>query len=107
MTEDAILGGYLRKHERAPAFQGSDGAAYSVAVLVDANVDGGFAAALLFVQWSEGGDRPVGHLETDYLAFGATDKDAKAGVHALTLYEVKEHLERLIARAAATRGSQT
>ena len=106
MTEDALLGGYLRKHERAPAFEGSDGAAYSVAVLVDADVDGGFGAALLFVRWSDAGDRPVGHLESDYLAFGATERDAKAGVHALTLHEVKDHLERLIAGAAG-RASET
>lgn len=101
MTEDAILGGYLRKHERAPAFEGSDGAAYSVAVLVDGDVDGRFGAALLFVRWSEAGDRPVGHLETDYLAFGATEKEAKTAAHALTLHEVKDHLERLIAQVGA------
>jgi len=101
MTEDATLGGYLRKHERAPAFSGSDGAPYTVSVLVDADVDGRFGAALLFVRWSDTGDRPVGHLESDYLTFGATEKDAKAGIHDLSLHEVKAELERLITRAAA------
>jgi len=62
--------------------------------------DGRFGAALLFIRWTEGGDRPVGHLETDYIGFGATADEALTQVLALTLYEVKRHLDRCIERAA-------
>src|SRR2546422_5273682 len=69
---DGTLGGYQRVHERAPAFSGSDGQSYSVGTYVDDAPDaqGRYGAALLFVRWSDAGDRPVGHLETDYLSRG-------------------------------------
>lgn len=85
-------------HERAPAFGGKDGQAYSVSTFVDATPDayGRYGAALLFVRWSEGGDRPVGHLESDYVAFGSTPAEALAPVLALTLHEIKQYLDRCI-----------
>jgi hypothetical protein len=63
---EITLGGYMQKHDRAAAFGGSDGRAYSVAIYVDDEPDvrGLFGASLLFVCWSPGGDRPVGHVET-------------------------------------------
>lgn len=98
--DDATLGGYLRIHQRPPAFGGDDGAAYSVSLLVDDDPDpaGRFGAALLFIRWATSGERAVGHLETDYLAFGATPDAAQAPLLALTLHEVKTHLDRCIAR---------
>jgi hypothetical protein len=85
-------------HERAPAFGGKDGQAYSVATFVDDAPDasGCYGAALLFVRWSEAGDRPVGHLETDYLAWGTAPAAALAPVLALTLQQVKQHLDACI-----------
>ena len=99
---DATLGGYQRVHERAPAFTGSDGQAYSVGTFVDDAPDAGgrYGAALLFVRWSPAGDRPVGHLETDYLSWGGTTDQALASLLALSLAEVKQHLDRCIAREA-------
>jgi hypothetical protein len=92
---DLTLGGYQRVHERAPAFGGQDGCAYSVATFVDEapDPDGRYGAALLFIRWSEAGERPVGHLETDYLAFGRTPAEALAPLLTLTLHEVKAHLD--------------
>jgi hypothetical protein len=58
--------------------------------------DGRYGAALLFVRWSDAGDRPVAHLETDYLAWGTTPAEALAPLSALTLAEVKVHLDRCI-----------
>jgi hypothetical protein len=55
---------------------------------------------LLFVRWS-GGDKPVGHVETDYLAFGPTPDTALAPLLALTLREVKQHLDRCVERERA------
>jgi len=52
---------------------------------------------LLFVRWG-GGEKPVGHVETDYLAYGPTPDEALAPVLALTLREVKEHLDRCVER---------
>lgn len=96
---DATLGGYLAKHSRPPSFAGSDGAAYSVEIYVDEEHGGPerFAAALLFVRWSDDGTQPVGHLETDYLSHADTRTDVKAPLEALTLADIKDHLERLIA----------
>jgi hypothetical protein len=87
-------------HERAPAFGGADGRPYSVGTFVDETPDaqGRYGAALLFVRWSDAGDRPVGHLETEYLASGATPAEALAPLLALTLHELKHHLDRCIER---------
>ena len=85
-------------HERAPAFAGSDGRSYSVGTFVDDAPDpqGCYGAALLFVRWSDTGDRPVAHLETDYLHRGATPAEALAPLLALTLQQVKQHLDDCI-----------
>jgi hypothetical protein len=96
---DLTLGGYMATHERAAAFGGSDGHAYSVGVLVDDEPDarGRFAAWLLFVRWSPGGDRPVGHVETPALAWGRTAAEAGERIKALSLYDVKAALDDAIA----------
>lgn len=93
------LGGYMKKHERAAAFGGSDGAAYSVAIYVEEEPDarGLYGAALLFVRWSPSGDRPVGHLESETLAWGKTPDEAEAGLQTLSLYDVKAALDEAIA----------
>ena len=87
-------------HGRPPAFGAADGQAYSVATFTD-ETDGQFGAAMLFVRWSEGEQRPVGHLETEYLAFGATPDAALAPLLALTLAQVKAHLDRCVEQARA------
>jgi len=98
MTDDLTFGGYLDKHERPPAFEGSDGESYSAEIYVDREPcdDGRFGAAVLFVRWSRDGTRPAGHLETEFLAFGRTPEEAGANLRPLTLYEVKERLDGLI-----------
>lgn len=103
MMEDATLGGYRRTHDRPPAFKGSDGQAYSAEIYVDAipEQDGRYGAAIVFVQWSESGDRPVAHLESPFLAYGDTKEDAEAAVATLTLYAVKAELDRAIAARSA------
>ena len=100
LTDDGTLGGYREVHARPPAFGGPDGRAYSVSTFVDPEPDatGRYGAALLFVAWAEGGDKPAGHLETEYLAFGSTPDEALEPLLALTLQEVKAHLDRCIAK---------
>ena len=98
MSDDETFGGYQRVHQRAPAFGGPDGLAYTAATFVDDTPDahGRYGAALLFLRWSAGADRPSGHLETDYLAFGDTPDEALAPVLGLSLAAVKAHLDRCV-----------
>jgi hypothetical protein len=100
-VSEFTLGGYMQKHERAAAFSGSDGQAYSVAIYVEDEPDlrGLYGAALLFVRWSAGGDRPVGHLESETLAWGRTPQEAGARLESLSLYDVKAALDEAIANA--------
>ena len=100
MTE-FTLGGYMRKHDRAAAFSGSDGQPYSVAIYVEEEPDlrGMYGAALLFVRWSPSGDRPVGHLESETLAWGRTPEAAESRLESLSLYDVKAALDDAISKA--------
>lgn len=100
---ELTLGGYMAKHDRAAAFGGSDGQAYSVAIYVDEEPDvrGLYGAALLFVRWSAAGDRPVGHVETETLVWGRSVAEAAERLEALSLYDVKAALDDAIARAPA------
>jgi hypothetical protein len=67
---------------------------------------GRYGAALLFVRWSAAGDRPVGHLETEYLAWGGTPEAALVPVLALPLHDVKRHLDRCIGGQSEGRGER-
>jgi hypothetical protein len=100
-VSEFTLGGYMRKHERAAAFAGSDGHAYSVAIYADEEPDvrGLYGAALLFVRWSPGGERPVGHVETETLAWGKTPGEAESRLESLSLYDVKAALDEAIAQS--------
>jgi hypothetical protein len=100
-VSEFTLGGYMKKHDRAAAFGGSDGRAYSVAVYIEDEPDlrGLYGAALLFVRWTPGGDRPDGHLETEPLAWGRSAEEATERLQALSLYDVKAALEEAIGRA--------
>jgi len=102
-VSEFTLGGYMKKHDRAAAFGGSDGRAYSVAIYLEDEPDlrGLYGAALLFVAWSPGGERPVGHVETEVLAWGRTPAEAGERIGALSLYDVKTALDEAIARAPA------
>ena len=96
---EATLGGYMAQHGRAAAFGGSDGHAYSVGLYVDDEPDarGRFGAALLFVRWDAAGAAPVGHVETEFLAWGRTPDEAEERLKALSLYDVKAALDQAIA----------
>ena len=98
MDPEITLGGYLLKHDRAPAFGGSDGQAYSVAIWVDEEADerGRYGASLLFVRWSASGDRPMGTVETPPVAWGRSPEEADERVRRLSLYDVKASLDAAI-----------
>jgi hypothetical protein len=92
------IGGYMAVHDRPAAFEGSDGASYSVEIVSDTSGEKQrpFAAYLLFVRWGQGDPVASGHLETDFLAFAATEEEARKMVGALSLNEVKSKLDGLI-----------
>jgi hypothetical protein len=104
------LGGYRAAHGRPPAFEGSDGASYSVEIVCDETGDAAqpFAAYLLFIRWREHDPVAVSHLETDYLGFGESEVEAMDAVARASLQTVRSHLEALIgaqpARAARKAG---
>ena len=98
------LGGYTAVHERPAAFEGSDGFSYSVEILVNEDAVAGagerWAGFLFFVKWARiGASSPEGHLESDELARGATEQEARDRVGAMPLNDVKRVLDELIARA--------
>ena len=106
LTDDSTLGGYLELHQRPPAFEGSDGEAYSAAIYVDdtPRPDGRFGASLLFVRWGSDGDHPVGHVESEDLALAPSREAAAAAVRALSLWDVKRQLEAALERRWARPG---
>jgi len=97
---DQTLGGYVAVHDRPPAFEGSDGEAYSVAIEVEETGDPGrpFVAFLVFVRWAATGAGIMGHVESDDVAAGDTGEGAVAAALDLSLYQIKAALDRAIER---------
>ncbi len=95
--KDATLGGYLREHERPPAFEAGAGDSYTVEIITNRmglNESGLWGAYLFFLKWS--GQEPVGHVESEFLSEAETEEEARAAVEELTLHQVKSVLDRLI-----------
>jgi hypothetical protein len=92
------IGGYMAVHDRPAAFEGSDGASYSVEIVTDSSGERNrpFAAYLLFVRWRQGDPVASGHLETEFIAYANSEDEARALVGALSLNEVKARLDGLI-----------
>ena len=92
------LGGYMEQHERAAAFGGCDGHAYSCALYLEDEPDaaGRLGGALLFVRWDEAGAAPAGHVETPTLAYGRTKEELEGRLGALSLFDVKAALDEAI-----------
>jgi hypothetical protein len=99
------VAGYAAVHGRPAAFEGSDGFSYSAEILVDEDRGesepwGGY---LFFVRWARiGASAPEGHLESDILARGATETEARQQVGATPLGDAKHVLDELIGRSAGT-----
>ena len=86
-------------HARPAAFDGTDGMPYSVEIMVDRTDDPAqpFAAFLLFMQWRRLGQPGIdAHLETEYLARGATRDAARDAVGRMSLHDVKATLDELV-----------
>ena len=101
MTEDdTTLGGYLRVHDRPPAYEGSDGHPYTVSLETEktSNLAAPFAGYLVFPRWAQNGVGIIGHVETPTLVEGASTDAAEEALGALTLHEVQALLEDAIER---------
>ena len=92
------IGGYRAVHDRPAAFEGSDGASYSVEIVTDESGDKArpFAAYLLFVRWGHGDPVASGHLETEFLSYAMTEEEARRIVGETSLNDVKAKLDALI-----------
>jgi hypothetical protein len=100
------IGGYAAVHARPAAFEGSDGMSYSVEIVVDETdiVGRPYGAYFLFLRWRRMGTQGIeGHLETDYLAYGATEDAARAAIGAMTLTAVKQLIDELIREQSASK----
>lgn len=97
--DERTLGGYMAVHARPAAFEGPDGMSYSVEILADTTGESErpWGAYLLFLRWRRVGASGVeGHLESDFLTYGATEAEARAAIGALSLWEVKRVLDELV-----------
>ena len=92
------VGGYTAVHSRPPAFEGKDGASYSVEIMTDetGNSSQPWAAYLLFVRYQHGDPVASGHIETPYLSFAATEEEARSLVGAMQLNDALARLNEAI-----------
>jgi hypothetical protein len=97
---DGTLGGYMRLHDRPPAFDGPDGYPYTVSMEVEKtpNLKAPFAGYLVFPRWAETGLGITGHVETPILLKRRTRQEAEADLGALTMTEVRVLLDEAVAR---------
>ena len=95
---DATLGGYLKVHDRPPAFEGSDGQPYTVSIEVEsvANLLAPYVVYLVFPRWAETGLGIVGHVETPVIAEGKGHYEVHSRAEVLSLGEVKRLLDEAI-----------
>jgi hypothetical protein len=99
--DESTLGGYMAVHDRPAAFEGSDGMSYSVEIMTARTGEPGrpWGAFLLFLRWRRMGEQGIeGHLETEFLAHGATEAEARSRLGAIPLLEAKQALELLVRR---------
>lgn len=99
-TEDATLGGYFRKHDRPPAFEGVDGNPYTVSVEVEKQPDlrEPWAGFLVFPRWARTGAGIVSHVETPLHWRGRTREEVERKAGETPLLEVKRLLDAAIRR---------
>jgi hypothetical protein len=99
LGDESTVGGYAAVHARPAALEGRDGLSYSLDVLTDSTDDPTrpFGAYVLFVQWSRMGAQKVdGHLESGFVAWGATADEAERSLRDLPLADAQRILDTLI-----------
>ncbi|MBC7790245.1 MAG: hypothetical protein H7Z74_09900 [Anaerolineae bacterium] len=104
--DEATLGGYMAVHDRPAAFEGKDTLSYSVSIECEptGKHDAPWGGYILFIRWGHGEPKVTGHLETEFIAYGASEAEARSIVGALPLIEVKVLLDALIRDKAPAPG---
>ena len=99
------VGGYTAVHARPPAFEGKDGASYSVEIMTDETGERlrPWAGYLLFVRYDAGDPIASGHIETDYLQYAESEEDARAQIGAMLLNDAVAELNKAIEEKSASR----
>ncbi len=99
------LGGYIAVHDRPAAFEGRDGASYSVEIITDPDAERGarFSSYILFIRWREGDPVASGHLETPYLSSGKTEAESRRAIEQMMLSDVRGELDKLIRKPERSR----
>lgn len=97
------IGGYTAVHARPPAFEGKDGASYSLEIMTDETGDPArpWAGYLLFVRYGRGDPVASGHVETGYLRYAETEQGARTLVGAMQLNAALNELNNLIAEKSS------
>ena len=99
---DVTFAGYVETHDRVPAFEGPDAQPYTTDIDTEqtGDPDRPWAAFLVFVRWAATGAGIMGHVTSDDVAWGDTEEEARMAALDLTLYELKDELDRAVARQA-------
>jgi hypothetical protein len=107
--DESTVGGYRAVHARPAAFEGRDGASYSVEIVVDktSELKTPYAGYLLFVRWRTGDPVAAGHLETGYLVYGKDEATVLTQVGTMPLLHVKHMLDALIDASVQTKPSRS
>ncbi len=95
---DATLGGYVREHNRPPAFEGSDGEPYTVSAEVErtGNLIAPCEGYLVFPRWASTGLGVTGHVETPTIVSGRTAAEVEKALADLPLLQVQALLNEAI-----------
>lgn len=110
--DERTIGGYELVHGRPAALEGTDGFAYSVAILNDeTRVTSGhpFGAYFLFLRWRRVGEEGVeGHVESEFLEYDVSREAAMQRLRAWPIEKVQDHLNALLAlhRAVGAPGDE-
>lgn len=99
---DLTFAGYVETHDRPPAFEGCDGQPYTVDLDVEetGDPDRPWAAFLVFVRWAATGAGIMGHVTSEDVAWADEEHEAREAALELTLYQLKNELDRAIQRRA-------
>ncbi len=100
--DESTIAGYMAVHARPAAFEGADGASYSVDIQADETGESErpWGAFFLFVRWTPGEPHAAGHLESPFLAWGGSESEARDALGSLSLDAVKRVLDDLIGSSA-------
>lgn len=97
---DVTFAGYVETHDRVPAFEGADGQPYTVDIDTEetGDADRPWAGFLVFLRWAATGAGIMGHVVSDDVVWGDSEHEARERALELTLFQLKEELDRAIDR---------